>query len=375
VLAAGIHVPDTASADIQSLIELSLKGIVPMFLPEKRLFCYRLKQTPGGMVTEGVSHRYTMMTLMGLHRARAAGFKSPIDTDAVLWELAQDTSWIQNAGDLGLYLWLCALDCPDQLPSLLPQFDLDQALTCFPDSSERRTMEIAWFLSGISHLKLSGVPGLPPLGAVAERACRLLLANLGAHGLFGHQAARGLIGSIRGPIGTFADQVYPIYALTRFAQAFGDAEALQSALECGEAICRLQGPLGQWWWHYDSRTGRVASQYPVYSVHQDAMAPLALLPLGDVASRDFTPEILKGLAWIAGSNEQGIDLRDSSKNLVWRCLFQDKPRAYANELLNLAGLPSSAEGLHIRYECRPYHLGWALYAFAGHPISLAGTGR
>ena len=41
------------------------------------------------------------------------------------------------------------------------------------------------------------------------------------------------------------------------------------------ASCRV--PHGQWWWHYDVRDGSVVERYPVYSVHQHAMAPMALL--------------------------------------------------------------------------------------------------
>lgn len=358
--------PNSSAAELRRLLELSLTGILPMFYPGKNLFCYRLKQTPAGLVKEGISHRYTLITLLGLRRAVAAGFDSPIDRTAVLFKLAKETSWINNVGDLGLYLWLCALDCPEYLPSLFSQFNLQQALNIFPDACARRTMEIAWFLSGISHLKLAAISGIPELTDLAVRAARLLEANCGPQGLFGHQAARGMTGTLRGRIGTFADQVYPIYALTRFAQAFGHAKALERAVECGESICRLQESLGQWCWHYDSRTGRVTSQYPVYSVHQDAMAPLALLPLGEVASRDFMPETFKGLAWISGNNELGVDLRDFSTGLVWRSLYQSKAKAYANELLSFARLPSSFGGLKIRYEDRPYHLGWVLYALSGY---------
>ena len=286
---------DARGAQVRSLLELSLRGLPAMFYPEKSLFCCRIKQTSDGLVRDGISHRYTLMTLLGLHRAVGAGLRPPIGTEAVLRELARDTSWINNAGDLGLYLWLCALACPDQLPSLLPRLKLAQAQITFSDLRERRTMELAWFLTGLSHMKLAGVDGGAAFTDNAVQIWRLLEGNRGPHGLFGHQA-RGVMGNLRGRIGTFADQVYPIYGLTRFAQAFGEADALQGALDCGDAICRLQGPLGQWWWRYDSRSGRVASQYPVYSVHQDAMAPLALFPLGEVASRDFTEAIFKGLA-------------------------------------------------------------------------------
>jgi len=72
---------------------------------------------------------------------------------------------------------------------------------------------------------------------------------------------------------------------------------------CAEAICRMQGPSGQWWWHYDARNGRIFERYPVYAVHQDGMAPMALFALGEVARLDFSEPIYKGLAWISGNNE------------------------------------------------------------------------
>jgi hypothetical protein len=356
---------EAEAADIDRLLELAMRGITPMFCPEENLFCYRLKQTPGGLVREGISHRYSIMTLLGLHRAASAGLECPLDTAPILRAVAGNTEWVKGAGDLGLLLWLSSLSYPEYVQPLLTHFRVGDALQNFPDAQEGRTMELAWFLSGLSHLKLSGAACNFDLRETAERAWRLLDTNRGSHGLFGHQREQGTTGILRGRIGTFADQVYPIYALVRFAQAFQEPAALKMALECADSICRLQGPQGQWWWHYDSRTGRVLSQYPVYSVHQDAMAPLALLPLGEVAKRDYTIPLLKGLAWISGANELGTDLRDFSNGLVWRSLYQSRPLSWVNEGLNFAGLSSFPAGLKITYEDRPYHLGWALYAFAG----------
>ena len=76
-------------------------------------------------------------------------------------------------------------------------------------------------------------------------------------------------------------------------------EALQNSLQCANAICNLQGPLGQWWWHYDSMTGRVAERYPVYSVHQHAMAPMALFAAQDACNADFREPNLQraGVDW------------------------------------------------------------------------------
>ena len=85
----------------------------------------------------------------------------------------------------------------------------------------------------------------------------------------------------RAHVGSFADQVYPVQALARLHASADDPEALAAADGVADAICAAQGEAGQWWWHYDSRIGGVVEGYPVYSVHQHAMAPMALLDLAD----------------------------------------------------------------------------------------------
>jgi len=353
---------------VQNILDVALRGLEPMFYSSKNLFCYRLRLTPAGLVKEGLSYRYTLMTLLGLHRAVEAGFDSPIDRSAVYNALHNDGAWPDNAGDLGLYLWLCALYSPEQLDQALRTCNIAIALHDATDARECRTMELAWVLSGLSHAQLTGIPGIPDLRQQASHVYNLLRANQGPYGLFGHQASRGVMGSLRGRIGSFADQVYPIYALAKCAEAFDDLRegALSRATGCADAICRLQGPLGQWWWHYDAMSGHVLGDYPVYSVHQDAMAPMALFALAEAVALNFDGPIFKGLNWIFGENEVGRDLRDSEGILVWRSLFQPKVQTRCNELLRFAGLPGSSGRVRIKYEDRPYHLGWVLYAFAGY---------
>src|SRR5208337_5552579 len=96
--------------------------------------------------------------------------------------------------------------------------------------------------------------------------------------------------------------------------------ALGRALECASAVSRAQGESGQWWWLYDSRSGRVSSRYPVYSVHQHGMAPMGLFALEKATGRSFTEAIHTGLRWIYGTNELGADMRDLVENLIWRCI-------------------------------------------------------
>ena len=158
-------------------------------------------------------------------------------------------------------------------------------------------MEMAWLLTGLSYAALALQPGLPDVSELAFKVYRILVQNQGQGGFFGHlNTSTGGMSKLRGWLGSFADQVYPILAMTRFSEAFKQPEALERALACGLGICRVQGPLGQWWWHYDSRVGPVASMFPVFSVHQEGMAPMVLFPLAESTGHSFDEAIYRGLA-------------------------------------------------------------------------------
>jgi hypothetical protein len=168
--------------------------------------------------------------------------------------------------------------------------------------------------------------------------------------------------------------VYPVHALAHYAKLAGNQEAFSVATHCARLFCRQQGPAGQWWWHYDWRTGEIIEPYPVYAVHQDAMAPMALFALEDVAGMNFTTEIGKGLSWLAHAPElEGGSLIDDEADLIWRKVARREPgkfTRYAQAIasrfhpaLRIPGLDSIFPVGAIDYEDRPYHLGWLLYAW------------
>lgn len=352
---------------IRDLNRLAAKGLVPMFDPARQLFCFKLKQTGSGLVQEGISHRYSVITLMGLHRLEQSGKPSPIDIHKVFNVLMADTAWIDNLGDFGLLLWLCALIAPDRLDEIERKFPTKESLARFGDTRYGRTMELSWFLAGLAHQALARPDKEAETRELASEIYRRVRKNQGDQGLFGHLASNeGLAGVVRGDIGSFADQVYPIYALSKFSLAYGEDRAAKRALDCALNLCEVQGSLGQWWWHYDSSSGRVAERFPIFSVHQHAMGPMALYALGDAVQSDFSPWIYKGLQWI-DDNELGIDMQDDSANVVWRCIERTPPHRYWNAVVNLATRREdreSRDGLRPLFECRPYELGWLLYAFA-----------
>jgi len=352
---------------VRSLNNLAVMGLVPMFDPAKQLFCFKLKRTDAGMVQEGISHRYTVITLMGLHRLEQSGMASPIDIQGCFNALLADTAWVDNIGDFGLLLWLCALIAPDRLDEIDAKFDVKTALVRFRDARQSRTMELSWFLSGLAHQAIARPETAAATKELASEIHRRVRKNQGQHGFFGHLASNeGIAGVMRSDIGSFADQVYPIYAMAKYSQAYGDDRPAKLALDCALNLCEAQGSLGQWWWHYDSSNGQVAERFPVFSVHQHGMAPMALYALGEAIQSDFSPWIYKGLQWI-DENELGVDMQDDEVNVVWRCIERTRLRRSLNAVMNLATRREdreTREGLRVLHECRPYELGWLLYAFA-----------
>jgi hypothetical protein len=351
------------------LCDLAAAGLVAMLDPEAQIFCDIYNRTEQGMTRERLSPRYTMMTLLGLHRYERSGRRSPVAIIPVLDTLLRDTTWIGGAGDIGLFLWTCAELVPERLAEVYGKIGAQGALTRFSDGRQGRTMEVAWYLTGIANCYLSGHGDLPGLAGQAETARKILEGNCGKSGVYGHLSrSRSLAGYFRGRIGSFADQVYPTIAFARLSQALQDNTARQMALRTAEKMCELQASLGEWCWHYDSVSGKVVSRYPVYSVHQHAMAPMMLFAASESAGRDFSDAIYKGLAWISGNNELRRDFVEPSLGLVWRCIYPNSTDAFLDAALRFLRFrrgTAPAHRLRVRYECRPYELGWLLYAFAG----------
>jgi hypothetical protein len=319
------------------------------------------------MSRKGLSPRYTMMTLLGLQRYQASGRSSPVAIAPVLDRLLQDTSWLASAGDLGLILWTCAELAPDRLTQVYKDVHAEEALKRFPDGQQGSTMEVAWYLTGLATCALKGYSDLPGQSEQIAAARKILEQNCGLSGVYGHLSRSHSVKSfLRRRIGSFADQVYPTIAFARLSQALNDVDARDRAQRTATKMCELQGAMGEWSWHYDSATGKVVSRYPVYSVHQHAMAPMMLFAAAEAASCDFSEAVYKGLAWISGHNEIHLNFIEPSLSLIWRCLYLAQADAYLDTTFRFLKLRhDTADALpRVRYECRPYELGWLLYAFS-----------
>jgi hypothetical protein len=369
---ASVEGPDQRGIDVSALVELAADGLVKMFDGQKHLFCFTRKRTPERVEPVGLSHRYTMMSLLGLYRLSTEGRPSGVEFRDACHSLLDDLGWVDNAGDLGLLMWLCAVVTPERVETLWREKPISRSLDDYADGRCGSTTELAWVLTGLAYaMKVSSCEA--KARTLANAVFERLVANQGPFGFFGHMATNhSVAGAIRGRIGSFADQVYSIYAMSQFGRVTNSAEALSRVRRCADAICGAQGPLGQWWWHYHAQTGRVVQRFPVYSVHQHGMAPMALFAAEEFTGVSYRGAIRLGLEWIT-RNELAQDLRDTTAQLVWRSI-EDRSRwqMYARESVTyvLGDRYLRPRTLVINHECRPYELGWLAYAFAGRLNSL-----
>lgn len=353
----------------RDMLNITMQVLPRMYLHDRRMFCTRATLMEGNLQPRDVSIRYTLITLLGLKRLAEEDIEI-LDYGPLLKTLAGQPESIRGGGDMSLLLWACALIDPELMEIPMHDAGFVDRLRNAPDIRDGFTMETAWLLAALAHAE-ARTGGLPPkLKGIAQTAWEMLKANYGGKGIFGHQSRRALGGFPAGRIGSFADQAYPMYALAKYGQACGHDEALQTALECARAICALQGPQGQWWWHYDQVSGRRIGRYPVYSVHQYGMAPMALAAVSAATGADFSGHIYKGLDWLSEYNELGTSMIDRQVGTIWRCMYRSDIRARLEEIASIAGLPfgegtPSGSGLKILYESRPYCFGWLLYALAG----------
>ena len=350
---------------LQHLREISLRALARMYLPDRRRFVFRVRRDGESVRCEGVSDRYTAITLLGLAHEDERDARHILNGQTaaeVAQALLADACQFDNLGDVALSIW-SAVRCGVG--------EIDAALARLRDLLAPRnlpTVEVAWVVTALALVE--DHDDARDLCDAAER--RLRTAYEASTGLFRHHVDRA--GGMRGHVGCFADLVYPIQAMAHYARARGDSEALAIANYCGAATVAHLGPAGQWWWHYDVRSGKVLEGYPVYAVHQDAMAPMALLDLAECGGKSFARAINRGLDWLDAAPElNGGSLIDDKMGVIWRKVGRREPAKFVRKAQTLA----SAVHPFLRFpgagvlfpprviddECRPYHLGWLLYAW------------
>ena len=312
----------------------------------------------------GTSLRYAAIAILGLLRLPEPDQRALLAGETchdLIDVLAKSLDSTTNLGDAAVLCWAAAEGRHSELPHAVARLaDINQSAGVVD------VLAAAWTVSALvaarSHLDVEQ--------QLATARSRLLAAR-------GKVAYPHIVGGntprFRAHVGSFADQVYPIQALARLHGSADDPEALATANAVAETICTRQGPGGQWWWHYDSRTGQVVEGYPVYSVHQHAMGPMALLDLADAGGQAHLAAIGRGLSWLARRPETDEDLVLDDPPVIWRKVARNDPRKLVRGLqaastrirpgLRVPGLDRVCPPGNIDRECRPYELGWLLFTW------------
>jgi hypothetical protein len=352
------------AALLERLLGIAVGGLRRSYQNGDFVFTLEGSRTPGGdwhLAASGTSLRYAAIAALGLLRLPQPTQRHVLDGETchdLISRLMKHLDGLTGRGDVALLCWAAAGAGHEDLPRALGCLaKLDQ-----PGNSGD-VVHAAWVVSALVAARLHA-----DVEEHLDRARRELLAARGAV-LYPHMTGSGA-SWYRAHVGSFADQVYPLQALARLHASSDDPAALAVADAVADQICDLQGEAGQWWWHYDSRNGSVVEGYPVYSVHQHAMAPMALLDLADAGGAGHLHAISKGLQWLAKPPETGEDLIAADLPITWRKVARKDPRKVVRGLRavstkvhpewRLRVLDKVAPPGVIDHECRPYELGWLL---------------
>ena len=368
----------SSAALVDRLLNMATIGLPGMQLPDGTV-CFTRRFSADGDVAppEGRSLRYTAISLLGARHLdkdmqihALAGRTAAQGCDNLVAQLSTTAS----VGDAALVVWAAAALKHEGLEPALARLDALDA-----GAGPRYVVELAWILAAL----VAARSAVDVEGRIERTRSRLLDSLVGTRQLFGHVTGPGLVPRYRSHVGCFADQVYPIQALARLHASVGDAEALAVANRCAEQICALQGGAGQWWWHYDSRTGEVVEGYPVYSVHQHAMAPMALLDLAEAGGRSESAAIRRGLAWMVDAPEVSEPLMLDGPGLTVRKAARNDPRKLVRGVraattsvrpgLRLSALDRLYPPIEVDRECRPYEFGWMLDCWLGGVDTIGRT--
>jgi hypothetical protein len=351
-------------------VERLLRASVQI-LPQARVagdFAFTLTGTrdPDGnwqLIPSGTSRRYGAIAALGLMRLPQREQRTVLggeDGHDFVGRLARRLDRMTNLGDVALLCWAAAEAAHGELPRALDRLaELDRRDTPVD------VVAAAWVVTALVATR----PLIDVEQHLSAARDRLLAAR---SEVYPHVAA-GATTWYRSHVGSFADQVYPVQALARLHASADDPRALAAAESVAAAICRAQGRAGQWCWHYDARTGGVVKSYPVHSVHQYAMAPMALLDLAAAGGQAYLEAICRGLRWLAGPPEIREDLILDKPPVTWRKVTCGDRRttvrgiraqsAWLRPGIRLPALNRVLRPGTVDHECRPYELGWLLMAW------------
>jgi len=326
--------------------------LLPRTYDEERGLCsFKAELVDGRLVQDWTSPyavRYTITALLGLHAAA-----HPRAEELTLRFLEKNR--VDNRADIGLLTLLhCERGAYD---------DAERELRRAEAAAEAQLemQELAWLLWGACAAAHAGLDG-------GEAVADALLRRAAAHYVAQTGLARHSLRRRRRSIVSFGSLVYYLRAMHE-ASTLGRSDADRLFRAGLERVLAFQGPLGEWPWMFDVDRGLPFDRYPVFSVHQDSMAPLFLVPAVARNVEYAAGALERSVAWVHGRNELGLRFYvDDPFFFAYRAIERaerfPKARRYARWVARTDAAAASPGRLRVNRECRSYHLGWVLYAWS-----------
>lgn len=321
---------------------------------------------PGSDDAHGSSSlRAGAIVLLGLLRADEEGLEHPFSTGAlrtrVLGDLAGPDA---GPGELGLALWAESRadgGAVNEITGLIAG-KLGKGFERMP------LKRLSWLVSGLTEAS-TRVGGGPQLDSLLEQAEGALVArSVAATGFMSDHHHR-----IGGGMTPVSGQFHALTALCQLERAGRGGATGDSARGLLSALLKVQREDGSWPGIVDPMRGEAAALYPVFTVTQVALAPIALrisretgLP-GEIESASSA-----GIDWANGRNRLGFDLVHENEARLDRGIMPKRrpgavSRSFTSAARRLRGrLPEpDRSDLILDPDLSSEDLGWVLEAWAG----------
>jgi hypothetical protein len=358
---------------LDSVLSGCVANLIAVYSPEEALFPYSSRLVDGSFVNDyrkPDALRYTLNTLLGLREmARVSDVTLPESrVETMTHDFCERYEGaIHNVADLGMLLLLLSGQARDDRRDASIERALETLRSALlpNDPAPFNMQDLSWVIWGAAAAARAGNPA----GAEVGRAALDLLKQHfveSRSGLPRHSTKR-----YRRNLVSFGSLTYFLRAMHEGAETFGDDEARRLFESGVRRTLSIQGPQGEWPWMIHARSGNPIDVYPVFSVHQDSMAMLFLLPALDAGIEGAREAIARSLEWCFGENELGAEFYRydpfAAARSIERVEGERRLLRYLRFLAySLTRRPGSFHSARVRVndECRSYHLGWLLFAWS-----------
>jgi len=321
-------------------------------------------EAPGVAGPEASTLRAGSIVLLGLLRADEVGLIHPFSTGAlrtrVLGDLGTDSV---GPGELGLTLWAESRADGGAIGEITGLITETVA-----DRFDRIPLEqLSWLVSGLT--ASSERSGGEQTTVLLDRAEAELLARMAAGTGLMHDPYHRIGGGLT-PV---AGQFHSLIALDQLVRSERGENDREPAQRLATALLDLQREDGSWPGIVDSLRGEAAALYPILTVTQVALAPIAFGSAQRLGLEgDFAGAISRSIGWVNGGNRLGFDLvHEREARLDRGILLRREPgavsRGFSTAARRLRGRldDPEPERLILDPDVSSEDLGWLLEAWAG----------